>query len=228
MSPRAFQGRYSPEPQNTSDALDAQIDDRVQQFIQSAQFTGIAVPQSIPQQTVIRPVVTDLPTTATDGDEVRFVADSANGVVWLLRYRDSGNAYPWEFLGGSPLYAEVTTSESTTSATYGDLATLGPSIALPLAGDYMIRLGAALYNNTSAADAWMSYDADPVAAADADGVHTTQPNASVASVVTHATRERRKTGLGVVSIIAKYRASSGTATFLDRYLSITPVRLGAS
>lgn len=226
MSPRAFEGRYTPEPLNTGSGLDAKIDDRVQQFIQSAQFTGAAVPQSIPQQTVIRPVVTSLPTTATDGDEVRFVADSANGVVWLLRYRDSGNAYPWEFLGGSPLFASVDTDETTTSTTYAALATAGPTITVPLAGDYDVTISGQTYASVASATLH-SYDIGGVGAVDTNAADNGHSSATVSSPYS-ATNRHTALAAGA-ALVSKYRISTaGTANFRRRRMRVTPVRVGLS
>ena len=56
-------------------------------------------------------LVTSLPATPTDGQEVYYLADAANGVIWHLRYRAAATgAFKWEFVGGPPLSHEIDTS----------------------------------------------------------------------------------------------------------------------
>ena len=87
--------------------------------------------------------VTSLPSTPYDGQIIYYQADAANGVIWQLRYNaSSSSAYKWEFISGASLYNIVGSNvygswESYNSLTYGNLATVGPSITVPLAGDYM-------------------------------------------------------------------------------------------
>jgi hypothetical protein len=84
-----------------------------------------------------------LPASPIDGQECYYLADATNGIVWHLKYRaGSASTHKWEFLGGSELIAgpsgSVTTSSTTPVAFSG-----GPSITLPLAGDYEVLIGAA-------------------------------------------------------------------------------------
>lgn len=155
---------------------------------------------------------------------------AAAGVVWHLRYRSGASGlYKWEFLGGAALYAEVTTQQSTTSATYTDLATSGPSIDLPLAGDYDVTIGCRSFSNTNNVSVVMSYAIGGTAASDADildnySSYFTSP--AVASWACNASRTRRKTGLGAVTLTTKYKVSGGTGYFGPRFISAIPVRVG--
>jgi hypothetical protein len=166
-----------------------------------------------------------LPTSPVDGQEVYYVADSTNGVLWHLRYNAaSGSAYKWEFVGGTELYAEVTAIESTTASTYVALATAGPTIALPLAGDYEVTLGTRIYNDAANAGGFMSYDIGATPAVDVDGVTALQGSGVSA---THSARTRRKTGLAAVTLTAKYKRNSGvTCSFDYRWMHAKPVRVG--
>lgn len=85
-------------------------------------------------------LVASLPASPTDGQEVYFLADDANGVVWHLRYRAaSASPYKWECVGGPPLSAQSGTSASISSTT--PVAPSSPcQITLPLGGDYIIDL----------------------------------------------------------------------------------------
>jgi hypothetical protein len=58
-------------------------------------------------------LVTVLPGSPFDGQEVFFNADSTNGVIWHLRYRSpasGGGTYGWEYVGGPPLTSVQTAS----------------------------------------------------------------------------------------------------------------------
>lgn len=192
------------------------------EFIRGPVFPAVTLPRSIPQRSIRTEIVTTLPVTPMDGDEVHYLADATNGVIWHLRYRwDSTSTYKWEFVGGRPLYAEVTTSESTTSTSYTNLATTGPEIALPLAGDYDVAFGAAF--STNAEIGLMSYAIGGTAAVDADSVRIGPADADQGS---HS-RMRRKAGLTAVTLTAKYRSFGGASvTCLDRWMAVTPVRVG--
>jgi len=172
----------------------------------------------------VPPLVTSLPTNPVDGQECYYLADATNGIIFYLRYRAAApGSYKWEFVGGSPLYAEVLTNESTGSATYTALATAGPAIALPLAGDYIVELG---YNgnNMAAQRTYMSYDIGATGAVDADCAMTYgNANASMEATVARA---RRKNGLGAVTLTAKYRMSASTGWFQNRWMKAIPVRVG--
>lgn len=99
------------------------------------------------------PLVTSLPGSPYDGQEVVYLADSANGITWHLKYRSaSASTHKWEFIGGSPLISMIDTSEAITT-TWQNLATDGPSITIPRAGDYRLNAscqGSSNYGNGSA------------------------------------------------------------------------------
>lgn len=170
-------------------------------------------------------LVTALPGTPTDGQEVYYLADATNGVVWHLRYRAaSASAYKWEFVGGPPLFAEVATDETTSSTTYAALATAGPSVTVPLAGDYVVAIGKESSNSGSFNLDWMSFDIGATAAVDADGTVSHSPGANLWD---SDHRERRKTGLAAATaLVSKYKTAAGTARFRSRWMRVTPVRVG--
>jgi hypothetical protein len=95
-------------------------------------------------QTPNAPLVTSLPSNAIDGQEVRYLADNTNGIIWNLRYRaGSSSAHKWEFIGGPEIVGTTgsgTGGTSWTQAAYPNPITNGnPGILnLPLAGDYNI------------------------------------------------------------------------------------------
>lgn len=227
-----WRGKYSPEPLNDGSSLTQQIRTVATDLIQSQSVFGSMVPASIPFNTVQRPLVTELPVSPADGDEVRFLADADSGVVWQLRYRDKApSAYRWEFIGGSPIYAEVTTEENygpgAGGATFGDLATSGPAVTLPLAGDYDVQHGCRAHVNGNAGFSLMSYAIGSTAASDNDAVIANEPAGDNTSPKSMA-RMRRKTGLSAVTLTSKYRNNNTTNTgaFSSRWISVTPIRVG--
>lgn len=174
----------------------------------------------------VPPYVTALPTPPFDGFEVYYAADATNGVIWHLRYRSGGGTYKWEYVGGPPLWAEVTTQQTTSSTSYTDLATSGPAVTLPLAGDYDVTIGMSGWSNTNGGIAYMSYAIGATAASDNDSVRHQEPAGSNTGP-THVVRTRRKTGLTAVALTAKYKTGgAGTATIETRYMVVTPVRVG--
>lgn len=83
--------------------------------------------------------VTSLPSSPVDGQEVYYIVDSSNAIVWHLRYNSgSGSTYKWEFLGGTP-YIGNQGGGTVTNGTPANLG--GPSFTLPRGGDYEIEFG---------------------------------------------------------------------------------------
>lgn len=178
--------------------------------------------------TVNQSVVTTLPSSPSEGDQVIYDTDTA-GVRWHLVYDTSdGTTYPWLCIGGSPLFAEVATQETTTSATFTNLATTGPTVTPPLGGDYVVELGCRSHVDTNAGFAGMSYSIGVTAASDNDAAFGNEPAGSNTSP-RNMMRRRVKAGLSAAgALTAKYRVNNAanTATFESRWISITPVRVG--
>lgn len=177
-------------------------------------------------QTGLPPLVTTLPTSiAVQGMRVIYDTGTA-GVRWDLVYDISdGSTYPWLYVGGPPLHAEVATEQSTTSTSYAALSTAGPAVTLPLAGDYDVAGGAYLNNDTDTNGARMSFDIGASTATDADSF--AYQFGTGATIVASMAREVRKTALTAVALTCKYKALvGGTAKFGSRWISATPVRVG--
>lgn len=111
----------------------------------------------------------------------------------------------------------VAASENRTSATYGDLTTVGPSVTVNVgeSGCVLVALSAALGNGSGYAQ--MSFavsGANTVAASDTRAIALTGTTQRIGSTFL-------LTGLlpGVVTITAKYNASAGTANFFDRCIA---------
>ena len=172
------------------------------------------------------PIHTSLPASPVDGQEIRFLADAANGIVWTLRYRAaSSSAYKWEFVGGSELSSEAAGHVEAT-ASFASLG--GPSIVVPLAGDYMIEWGGRLYNsNAAGADARMA-----VFIAGVQGSMLNHFQGSLATSITiAASNDARKAKALAVAAAATLECryagvGGGVGAFEDRWMSARPVRVG--
>lgn len=86
-------------------------------------------------------VVTTLPASPADGDEVYYQtsAMATANIMWHLRYRAAAGTYKWEYIGGSPFITGVAGDITTTSSSRVAM-TAGPTIALPKAGKYILSL----------------------------------------------------------------------------------------
>lgn len=172
-------------------------------------------------------LVYSLPTGAIYGDTCQYVADSTNGIVWNLVY-DGQGSYPWKVLGGGPpLVAQVDTDETRANAAYGALATAGPSVTVPLAGDYDVEIGSQWYSANTAGGGLHSFDVGGTAASNNDACQGNQGGASNA-LQTDRVR-RRKTGITAgAALVSKYLSSGVTDTghWLRRTMAVYPVRVG--
>ena len=174
------------------------------------------------------PLVTQLPTNPTVGDTVIYAADATDGVYWNLYY-DGIGSYPWKYVGGPPLLDFVSAAgQTSTSSSYTALATAGPTLTLPLAGDYDVNISAQTASTAAAHYAgFSSYDVGATAANDAwavmFGVNYGPGYGS------NADRTYRHTGLAAsTSLVAKYRTPQSVQVYFnERILTATPVRVAA-
>lgn len=167
-------------------------------------------------------VVTALPEGAYDGQEIMYLAASSPRIKWHLKFDDEDDY--WYYVGGPPLHEEQGGSGTTTSATYASLTgTAGPSLTLPLAGDYMIGLGAMVKNSAAGQECFMSYDIGTTAAADADRLDFANIGTSNKSMSLF--RSDEKTGLTAVTLTTKFRVGGGTGTWENAYIQATPIRV---
>jgi hypothetical protein len=168
------------------------------------------------------------PASPNDGDEWILPVDATNGVMWRFRYRAaSASAYKWEFIGGSLVSAEVATTETTTTTgTYVDLATVGPSIILPRNGDYQVNAGCNLYHTTAANAAFQI--AVCLGATATYVVNPASAQAAVANVGAdggQAVGRYNNAVLGAELRLRYYNVVAGTAAFRWRWIRVWPVRV---
>lgn len=168
---------------------------------------------------------TVLPTAPTDGQFFIYNANITDGVKWMFQYRSaSASTYKWEFIGGPPLVGEVDALESTTSISLVDLTTVGPSVTVPLAGDYFVSYGANLDNNSASGYSMMSFAVGATAASFDDIVEN---EAGAASKLYSLSRQRKKTVATASSaLVCKYAvAVATTGRFRWRFINATPIRV---
>ena len=127
---------------------------------------------------------------------------------------------------GIPVSVVVATSETTTSTTYADLATVGPAVTgtVSSSGKALVTLTAQLSNSNNNRLCFMGFavsGATTVAAADAQAILYTS-SAGNANAQMSATYLVNGLVAGSNTFTAKYRASNNTCTFLNRNMIVTP------
>lgn len=182
----------------------------------------------------IIPVVSVLPAGPTDGDEIYFQTTAmatANTPPWHLRYRATNpdgsanaSAYKWEFLGGGSLSSLVAAFEGTASAGFADVTTVGPSVTLPLAGDYTL-IATAQVQAPTANLAAAALKLGAAATSDEESIVASGELQGGLQGTPSRTMVRR--GLAAAAVIKmQYRSTSGTSTFGRRELVVRPERVG--
>lgn len=177
------------------------------------------------------PIVSSLPAGPVDGQEIYYAPESgALGILWHLRFSSAwqtADGKGWQFLGGPELYAEGINNNGYSGTAYHDAAQVGPTITLPLAGDYDIAIGAWVLASGPNLDSsfTMSYMIGATAASDADAIWF-KNTASNSMAMANVMRTRRKTGLAAVALKVQAKTSGGGWTAGNRFIKAKPVRVG--
>ena len=182
------------------------------------------------------PRVAALPTTGPtgagalqDGQQVFLEADSANGVLWHLRY--STAKVGWEFVGGSPLYvdtgaAAVAYSNEPAGSVANVFVPVGPAMTIPRSGTYMTEFWALVDTdsvNTDDVEFWAEGSDDNPADPEDDPVYSA--NIPGGYKVTVSVSQRRTLAaastlqMGFVGL----EADQAGATVYSASLKATPV-----
>lgn len=183
----------------------------------------------------IVPMVTALPTTGpgggalVDGQECYLLPDPANfaGVAWHLKYRaDETGPYKWYRVGGSELLIgpigngpdNSQAADQTASIAFTNLGVVGPTLTVPLAGEYLLDYG--FHGN--AGDYTLASPAIGAAAAqlvDATWAQSGGWNGT--------TRRVKKILAAGATITLKYRVwSAVNGSFSSRRMSLIPLHVG--
>ena len=173
-------------------------------------------------------IVTALPSDPVDGQTVilQTAAMLSVGVSWQFRYSSSGGTYPWKFVGGVPWTETVSTSETTASTTYTDLATVGPQITVPAKGQFVVTFGATEDYSviTSNRVAFASLNNAGGTPADSQSARSGHPN--IVGLAQSVSRTDSVTIAAAGDVLKlQYRAAADTARFAGRFLSIIPVHV---
>lgn len=83
-----------------------------------------------------------------------FYYSLPNGGQWHFRFNERTGL--WDFSGGPPLIDEVVTSESTSSTSYADLTTVGPSFTAPFDGMYSFDGGAMVETSSASNNSYLA------------------------------------------------------------------------
>src|SRR4051794_8367816 len=83
------------------------------------------------------PVVTSLPVSPVDGQEVNYLADATAGVIWHLVYRSASGK--WHYTGGPPIVCYTNGADQIVYRGAWAIPASESSLVLPLAGDYDIE-----------------------------------------------------------------------------------------
>jgi hypothetical protein len=124
----------------------------------------------------------------------------------------------------TPVSATVLTGETTTSATYTDLTTVGPSVTVQTGAQAFVMIGGRMDDSGGTAQVFIApavSGATTIAATDTfacavSGQAGTQHQAVFAALVTGLTP-------GINTFTSKYRTAGGTATFSNRTLTVIGV-----
>lgn len=171
--------------------------------------------------------VTSLPSTPYDGQEVYYLADATNGVIWHLRYRaGASGSYKWEFVGGPDLSNEVQTdcTTSSTSFTTPNTGTHGPNLTIPLNGDYLVHWGSCGFHNTGGQLVFMAPTKGSAATGDVDAIRYSTAGAN--QEITGARLMLFAALTATQQVRCHYRVTGGTGTWRNRWLTMRPVRVG--
>ena len=123
----------------------------------------------------------------------------------------------------TPATGFVVTSQTTTSTTFTDLGTVGPSVTLTTGTAALVILGCSLGNTTTNISSYMSFEAPGYAATGNRAVGKTSQTA--ANMRLHASNYIWLDALtpGSNTFTAKYSVTGGTGTFANRALTVIPL-----
>ena len=167
---------------------------------------------------------TTFPTGPAHEQNFTYVFDATNGVNWHFRYNSlSASAYKWEAVGPTEASAFVNTVNGTTSVTYVDLGA-GPSITVPLAGDYLIKFGMQA-TSTTGINTGVAAPKKGAAATSDDDSCVIYVEAGVATG--SASRQLLFTGMAASDVIKMQYRNVGAANidYQRRWLFVSPVRV---
>jgi hypothetical protein len=169
-------------------------------------------------------LVTSLPGSPYDGQQVLY--DAGGGVIWRLRYNSgSASAYKWEAVGAGALISEDLAVRTPAGSA---ILALGPTITVPLAGEYEAAYGSHYILSPSAMlylgiDAALDIATQRVLIADISSTGFAQAHGTL-----NAPAHKRTFTAGQVVNLYGQNVGSGSGSFTQygRSLTIRPIRVG--
>jgi hypothetical protein len=160
-----------------------------------------------------------------DGQEAILV-DSLTAPKYAWRFRYSAgitDAYKWVFIGGAPYSDKVFTQEGSSASDWVDLATLGPSLTIPRAGNYLVRIG--FHGGTYANDmiCYMAYAVGAITAAAGPASPAVGGGTGYGGMQFTPTTSQVVPILAGDVLLAKYWSNNGW--FASRWMDAVPVRV---
>jgi hypothetical protein len=159
-----------------------------------------------------------------------LMVDINAGVLWPLKFDPlpPTSLYQWIALSQPSQFAETLADEGVASTTYVNPVTAGPTITLPLPGEYRPQLGARSWHS-SGQYGYMSFDWSGSGRSTAnmdDDAHKWM--GGVANMANTGSRKRPARVLpGNIAITAKYRTESGgNVGFAARWMEFNAIRVG--
>lgn len=170
-------------------------------------------------------LVTKLPERAGLGDTCKYIASSAQGIVWHLLY-DGTATYPWVKIGGAPLLGQYLGAENLSTESTTPQTTNAPSVTIPaVAMEADVTWGAnAIFYAAAGSQARMTLYNNGVSVGANGFTGGSGPAANVAVV----RGERRLTIEASKVVQARYyrESGSGAVFFYSPYVRVDPVRVG--
>jgi hypothetical protein len=121
--------------------------------------------------------------------------------------------------------ADVGTGETTTSTSYTDLATVGPTVTLNTGTRAIVLFGCAMDNNTANESGFMGFEVSGASSLPASDTSATNYDGLAANSRVRMGRPYTISSLtaGSNTFTAKYKVTGGTGTFLTRQLAVFPL-----
>lgn len=228
-SPSTNQFGNTVAPGSGTEGLSVGLHDALYNYVQGSEFNGVMTSQWGLYTPMYFGVGQKLPAQASTGQIAYCLVDPVESIVWQFVYfgavqqgQSQGQGFtgfPWLFVGGPPVYSYISTNENCSSAALVNLATVGPQIAVPFAGDYDYEMGCYV-NVTSAGGATATMQLLSGAT-----TYTPQCEASGASFETRTVAGRISGLTAGAGVLAVYSISSGNVNFANRFLKIWPRRV---
>ena len=186
----------------------------------------------------ITPVRTSLSTAdVADGQEERYQNNNADGIVWNFRYDDDvETVYKWHFIGGPAHISFVTGTVSTTGTSWFNSGTNtagvqpfvyggSPTLTIPYTGEYILSGGGETI--ASANNMGFNFGLSINGSIPTSTLTTYAPVKDTAMSVNTTYYAIFNAGDVLTEIYRKDPAHdpAGTARFLNRWMSITPIRV---